>query len=58
MAGFQALYGIQGRVSVDNSGTSKKVRIATDGYDATLNALVVPKLDAVRLSHGRLHHQG
>jgi uncharacterized protein (TIGR02231 family) len=46
MAGFQALYGIQGRVSVDNSGTSKKVRIATDGYDATLNALVVPKLDA------------
>ena len=46
LAGFQALYGIHGRVSVDNSGTSKKVRIATDGYDATLNALVVPKLDA------------
>lgn len=46
MAGFQALYGIQGRVSVDNSGTSKKVRIATDDYDATLNALAVPKLDA------------
>lgn len=46
MAGFQALYGIQGRVSVDNSGTSKKVRIATDDYDTTLNALVVPKLDA------------
>jgi uncharacterized protein (TIGR02231 family) len=46
MSGFQALYGIQGRVSVDNSGTSKKVRIATDDYDATLNALVVPKLDA------------
>ena len=45
MAGFQALYGIQGRVSVDNSGTSKKVRIATDNYDSTLNALVVPKLD-------------
>ena len=45
MAGFQALYGIQGRVSVDNSGTSKKVRTATDDYDATLNALVVPKLD-------------
>jgi uncharacterized protein (TIGR02231 family) len=45
MAGFQALYGIQGRVSVDNSGTSKKVRIATDNYDGTLNAFVVPKLD-------------
>ena len=44
-AGFQALYGIQGRVSVDNSGTSKKVRIATDNYDAALNAFVVPKLD-------------
>lgn len=46
LAGFQALYGIQGRVSVDNSGTSKKVRIATDNYDAVLNALVVPKLDS------------
>jgi uncharacterized protein (TIGR02231 family) len=46
MAGFQALYGIQGRVSVDNSGTSKKVRIATDNYDATLNAMAVPRLDA------------
>jgi uncharacterized protein (TIGR02231 family) len=46
LAGFQALYAIQGRVSVDNSGTSKKVRIATDDYAATLNAMVVPKLDA------------
>jgi len=45
VAGFQALYGIQGRVSIDNSGTSKKVRIATDNYAATLNALAVPKLD-------------
>ncbi len=45
-AGFQALYGIQGRVSVDNSGTSKKVRIATDNYDGALNAVVVPKVDA------------
>lgn len=45
LAGFQALYGIQGRVSVDNSGTSKKVRIAADNYDGTLNAFVVPKLD-------------
>jgi uncharacterized protein (TIGR02231 family) len=45
IAGFQALYNIQGKVSVDNSGTSKKVRIATDDYDATLNAMVVPKVD-------------
>jgi uncharacterized protein (TIGR02231 family) len=46
IAGFQALYGIQGRVSVDNSGTSKKVRISTDNFDAALNAIAVPKIDA------------
>lgn len=46
IAGFQALYGIQGRVSVDNSGTSKKVRISTDEFDADLNAIAVPKIDA------------
>ena len=45
IAGFQALYGIQGRVSVDNSGTSKKVRISTDNFDAALNAIAVPKID-------------
>ena len=45
IAGFQALYQIAGRVTVDNSGTSKKVRIATDNYDGTLNAITVPKLD-------------
>jgi uncharacterized protein (TIGR02231 family) len=46
LAGFQALYGIQGRVSVDNSGTSKKVRISTDNFDGKLEAVAVPKLDA------------
>jgi uncharacterized protein (TIGR02231 family) len=45
IAGFQALYQIAGRVTVDNSGTSKKVRIATDNYDGTLNAIAVPKID-------------
>ncbi len=46
LAGFQALYGIQGRLSVDNSGTSKKVRISTDAFDGKLEAVAVPKLDS------------
>jgi uncharacterized protein (TIGR02231 family) len=46
LAGFQALYNVQGRVSVDNSGTSKKVRISTDMFDGKLEAIAVPKLDA------------
>jgi uncharacterized protein (TIGR02231 family) len=45
VAGFQALYGIQGRVSIDNTGTAKKVRIATDSIEAKLSARAVPKLD-------------
>ncbi|MGE0241304.1 MAG: mucoidy inhibitor MuiA family protein, partial [Parvibaculaceae bacterium] len=45
VAGFQALYGITGRVSVDNTGTAKKVRISTDRIAAKLSALAAPKLD-------------
>jgi len=45
IAGFQALYGITDRVSVDNTGTAKKVRIATDEIAAKLSALAAPKLD-------------
>ena len=45
IAGFQALYAIPGRVSVDNTGTAKKVRIGTDNFDARLMARSVPKLD-------------
>ncbi|MGQ0484459.1 MAG: mucoidy inhibitor MuiA family protein [Hyphomicrobiales bacterium] len=45
IAGFQALYAIAGRVSVDNTGTAKKVRIGTDAIDAKLSAEAVPKLD-------------
>ena len=45
IAGFQALYGIKGRVSVDNTGTGKKVRISSDKISTTLSAHVVPKLD-------------
>jgi len=44
-AGFNANYVIQGRVSVDNTGTGKKVRIATDQFDAALQAITVPRLD-------------
>ena len=45
MAGFNANYVIQGRVSVDNTGTAKKVRIATDQFEAALQAITVPRLD-------------
>ena len=45
VAGFQALYAIPGRVSVDNTGTAKNVRIATTGIEAKLSARAVPKLD-------------
>ena len=45
IAGFQALYSIAGRVSVDNTGTAKKVRIDTSELEAQLAARAVPKLD-------------
>lgn len=45
IAGFQALYGIGGKVTVDNTGTAKKVRIATDKISAKLSAQAAPKLD-------------
>jgi hypothetical protein len=46
MTGFQATYEIPGRVSVDNSGTSKKVRISSQSAEAKLEAITVPRLDA------------
>lgn len=45
LAGFNANYIIEGRLTVDNSGTSKKVRIATDDFEAKLQAIAVPRLD-------------
>lgn len=45
VAGFQALYAIPGRVSIDNTGTAKNVRISTGTLSAKLTAQVVPKLD-------------
>lgn len=45
MAGFNANYMISGRVTVDNTGTAKKVRISTDDFAAKLQAVTVPRLD-------------
>jgi uncharacterized protein (TIGR02231 family) len=45
IAGFNANYIIAGRVSVDNTGTVKKVRIGTDDFAAKLQAITVPRLD-------------
>jgi uncharacterized protein (TIGR02231 family) len=45
MAGFNANYLISGRVTVDNTGTAKKVRIGTDEFAAKLQAITVPRLD-------------
>ncbi|HMB47775.1 MAG TPA: mucoidy inhibitor MuiA family protein [Afifellaceae bacterium] len=45
IAGFQALYAIPGRVTVDNQGTAKKVQISADDIDARLSAHAVPLLD-------------
>jgi uncharacterized protein (TIGR02231 family) len=45
VAGFNAQYVIAGRVSVDNSGQSKKVRIGSETIDAKLEAVSVPRLD-------------
>jgi uncharacterized protein (TIGR02231 family) len=45
VAGFQANYKIETRVSVDNSGQSKKVRITSGMQEAKLEAVAVPRLD-------------
>ena len=44
-AGFQATYAIAGRVTVDNAGQSKKVRITSGQLEAALSAVVVPRVD-------------
>jgi uncharacterized protein (TIGR02231 family) len=45
LAGFQANYIIAGRVSVDNSGQNKRVRIASENLKAKLETVVSPRLD-------------
>ena len=44
-AGFQALYAIAGRVSINNTGTAKKVQISAEDMSAKLSAQAVPLLD-------------
>lgn len=44
-SGFQATYAIVGRVTVDNAGQSKKVRITSGQLEAELKAIVVPRVD-------------
>ena len=46
IAGFQANYKIETRVSVDNSGQSKKVRIMSAMQGAKLEAVAVPRFDS------------
>ncbi len=43
--GFQANYVVQGRVSIENSGTSKRVRISSDDIDTKLSVISAPRLD-------------
>jgi uncharacterized protein (TIGR02231 family) len=44
-AGFQANYVMVGRVSVDNSGQSKKLKISSSTQVAKLSAVVAPRMD-------------
>jgi uncharacterized protein (TIGR02231 family) len=44
--GFQANYRIAGRISIDNSGTSKRVRISGDDIDSKLSVISVPRFDS------------
>jgi uncharacterized protein (TIGR02231 family) len=44
-AGFQATYAIAGRVTVDNAGQSKKVRITSGQLETALSVVVVPRTD-------------
>jgi uncharacterized protein (TIGR02231 family) len=45
VAGFQALYSISGRATIDNTGTAKKVRIGTDEIAVELSARAAPRID-------------
>lgn len=46
LAGFNANYVIQGRISVDNTGQAKKVRISSDAHEAKIEIVTVPRVDA------------
>ncbi len=46
VVGFQANYVIATRVSVDNTGQSKKVRITSTNQEVALQAITVPRVDS------------
>jgi uncharacterized protein (TIGR02231 family) len=58
MAGFQANYKIETRLSVDNSGQSKKVRITSASSQAKLEAIAVPRLDPAAYLTAKYTMQG
>jgi uncharacterized protein (TIGR02231 family) len=57
-AGFQANYMIAGRLTIDNAGQSKKVRITSSQVDASLQALVAPRVDPVAYLTASFKSQG
>ena len=58
VAGFQANYVIGTRVSVDNSGQSKKVRIASGNQEVALHVISAPRLDAAAYLTAKFVVQG
>ena len=51
---FQAIYGIPGKVTVAQTGEPKRVLIATDDLDPTLNIRTVPRLDPTAYLYAKL----
>jgi len=58
VAGFNAQYAIGGRVDIDNSGQSKKVRIASEEVSAKLEDVAVPRLDSTAYLTAGFHLNG
>jgi len=52
VAGFQAIHEIPGRVTVDNTNTSRLVIIASEEMAAELSLKAVPKIDLNGISAG------
>jgi uncharacterized protein (TIGR02231 family) len=51
---FQAIYGIPGKVTVTQTGEPKRVLIATDDIDPSLNVRTVPRLDPTAYLYAKL----
>ena len=56
--GFNAQYAIAGRVDIDNSGQSKKVRITSEEVSAKLEDVAVPRLDPTAYLTAAFHLSG